>query len=387
MGLFSSAQLVRFLAMDVRPNALRSISRALPPRAARGLVGRLMADPAFAHKLGFEIALTSALSVYWEARARGDAFWAELDFVALNTAVLALAGAAGVWAAAPSRAPALGGANPWSTALAGVPNHAFDASSPGRAFGTGARAASLAARGLELALLGGAAGAAMAGGGSALTALHRRATGDEAYTPSAPVPAASTTLAMAAAGGLVANARLQLLGGVDRALFEHAGTLASYFVPALALRVGAAIAAFQTRVEAQGLGWVLPARDAARAEVRAAAEAAAAARRPRTPAGPPRRKRLVRKVGAGAPPGAAAVRTAALHPGSAGEAVPSTSSFATTTPSDAAGSAAAEGGLPPPRGPRKAAVPTGREAGEGVAPPRRRKEKKAPAGFSISASA
>ncbi len=31
MGLFSSAQLVRFFSMDVRPNVTRSLSRALPP--------------------------------------------------------------------------------------------------------------------------------------------------------------------------------------------------------------------------------------------------------------------------------------------------------------------------------------------------------------------
>lgn len=31
MGLFSSAQLVRFFSMDVRPNVTRAVSRALPP--------------------------------------------------------------------------------------------------------------------------------------------------------------------------------------------------------------------------------------------------------------------------------------------------------------------------------------------------------------------
>jgi hypothetical protein len=31
MGLFSSAQLVRFFSMDVRPNVTRAISRSLPP--------------------------------------------------------------------------------------------------------------------------------------------------------------------------------------------------------------------------------------------------------------------------------------------------------------------------------------------------------------------
>ncbi len=35
MGLFSSAQLVRFFSMDVRPNLTRSVSRSLPPAVRR----------------------------------------------------------------------------------------------------------------------------------------------------------------------------------------------------------------------------------------------------------------------------------------------------------------------------------------------------------------
>jgi len=31
MGLFSSAQLVRFLSMDVRPNVTRAVTRTMPP--------------------------------------------------------------------------------------------------------------------------------------------------------------------------------------------------------------------------------------------------------------------------------------------------------------------------------------------------------------------
>ena len=32
LGLFSSAQLVRFLCMDMRPNVTRAVTRSLPPR-------------------------------------------------------------------------------------------------------------------------------------------------------------------------------------------------------------------------------------------------------------------------------------------------------------------------------------------------------------------
>jgi hypothetical protein len=39
MGLFSSAQLVRFFAMDVRPNVARTVSRALPPAVSAAQTG------------------------------------------------------------------------------------------------------------------------------------------------------------------------------------------------------------------------------------------------------------------------------------------------------------------------------------------------------------
>lgn len=44
LGLFSSAQLVRFLSMDVRPNITRRVTRTLPPKvlfSPPSLPGRL----------------------------------------------------------------------------------------------------------------------------------------------------------------------------------------------------------------------------------------------------------------------------------------------------------------------------------------------------------
>ena len=48
MGLFSSAQLVRFFAMDVRPSITRTVSRCLPPtvRAGFGVLGFPCSCPA-----------------------------------------------------------------------------------------------------------------------------------------------------------------------------------------------------------------------------------------------------------------------------------------------------------------------------------------------------
>ena len=38
MGLFSSAQLVRFLSMDVRPSVARAVTRSLPPQVGLPLL-------------------------------------------------------------------------------------------------------------------------------------------------------------------------------------------------------------------------------------------------------------------------------------------------------------------------------------------------------------
>jgi len=103
MGLFSSAQLVRFLSMDVRPNATRAVQRSLPTALSRGFVGRLMADPAFCHKLFIENAMAIGFSIAYEMKIRGDRFAKEWDLAAINTVGLMAATTAAVWLVAPSR--------------------------------------------------------------------------------------------------------------------------------------------------------------------------------------------------------------------------------------------------------------------------------------------
>lgn len=63
-----------------------------------------MADPAFVQKLLIEEVLTIGANVYWEAQQRGDRFWKELDFVAINTLSMAASTGALVWLMAPNRA-------------------------------------------------------------------------------------------------------------------------------------------------------------------------------------------------------------------------------------------------------------------------------------------
>lgn len=151
MGLFSSQQLVRFCAMDNRPTVTRAVQRSLPTsvrlpflccrfcaadnqvhfssgiistrsfrpfslslctfaqlcftdvsklvalQVARGLVGRMMADPAFVQKLLMESVICTSSSLLWEAQQRGERFSKELDLVAINTLSLLAANAALVW--------------------------------------------------------------------------------------------------------------------------------------------------------------------------------------------------------------------------------------------------------------------------------------------------
>ena len=71
---------------------------------ARDIVGRLMADPAFVHKLAVDEFFTIATSLTWEFRQRRERFMKELDFVAINTLSLAAATGALVWLMSPNRA-------------------------------------------------------------------------------------------------------------------------------------------------------------------------------------------------------------------------------------------------------------------------------------------
>ena len=140
MGLFSSAQLVRFLSLDVRPSVARAVSRSTSPEFSRAFIGRLMADPAFAQKLAIEQTITAGGSVFWEWRHRGENFTKELDFVAANTLTLMLANAAMIWSVSPTRSYGAANKLPWQSMLNGLPNNVFDASGPMRSYTNTSRA-------------------------------------------------------------------------------------------------------------------------------------------------------------------------------------------------------------------------------------------------------
>ena len=103
MGIVSSSQLVRFMSVDVRPSVVRLVSRSTPTAVSRAFIGRLMADPAFLWKLGFEQAITIGGGIAYEAAHRGDRLKAEWDLAASNVLQLSVANAMTVWCLTPAR--------------------------------------------------------------------------------------------------------------------------------------------------------------------------------------------------------------------------------------------------------------------------------------------
>lgn len=252
MGLFSSAALVRFMSMDVRPNVTRLVTRSLPPAVSREVVGRLMADPAFMQKLMLEQMITISASLVYEARVRGDRFWKELDLVALNTMTLAAANAAVVYLVAPTRAAPAPARHAWQNMLAKLPNNVFEGTTPLREYSTNSRVASLFVKTAELCGVGMLAGAAQSALAQAAVAIRRRS--DPSFRPAMPIPSVQqSAMGLAASLGIFANVRYQIIAGFDRYLFEHANYLWSYLTLSGLLRTASTYIGDQTRVYLQGL--------------------------------------------------------------------------------------------------------------------------------------
>jgi hypothetical protein len=252
MGLFSSAALVRFMSMDVRPNVTRLVTRSLPPSVSREVVGRLMADPAFMQKLVLEQMITISCSLIYEAQVRGDRFMKELDLVAANTLTLSAANAALVYLVAPTRAAPTPGRYNWQNMLSKLPNNVFEGATPLREYTTADRVGSFFLKSAELCGVGMLAGAAQSVLSQAVVAVRRRS--DPSFQPAMPVPSVKqSALGMAAAWGMFGNARYQMVAGVDRYLFDHANYLWSYLIASGTFRTVSTVLGDQTRHYLQGL--------------------------------------------------------------------------------------------------------------------------------------
>ncbi len=123
-------------------------------QAASGVVGRLMADPAFMQKLLIEEVLAIGGSLLWEAQHRGDRFGKELDLVAINTLGLAASTGAMAWMSAPTRSHGSLSKMPWQQMLHSMPNHVFDACTPLRNYTQQQRASAFFVKMAELCAVG-----------------------------------------------------------------------------------------------------------------------------------------------------------------------------------------------------------------------------------------
>uniref|UniRef100_A0A803LJX0 Uncharacterized protein n=1 Tax=Chenopodium quinoa TaxID=63459 RepID=A0A803LJX0_CHEQI len=206
MGLVSSAQLVKFLAINARPNTIRTIARGLPQGISRAFIGRMIADPAFLYRLLLEQATTIGCSAWWELKNRKDRIKQEWDLALINVLTAAACNAVVVWSLAPCRSYGNTFRFDLQNTLQKLPNNAA-----------------------ELCFVGLSAGAVQ----GALSNLCAKKKNDRL---SVTMPSVRTNaLGTGAFLGIYANLRYQLLCGIDRGLssyFEVIG-VALFFSSAL----------------------------------------------------------------------------------------------------------------------------------------------------------
>uniref|UniRef100_A0A1J3IA14 Protein RETICULATA-RELATED 1, chloroplastic n=1 Tax=Noccaea caerulescens TaxID=107243 RepID=A0A1J3IA14_NOCCA len=215
MGLVSSAQMVRFLAINARPTTTRFISRALPQGLSRAFVGRMLADPAFLYRLLLEQAATIGCSVWWEVKTRKNRLKEEWDLALINVLTVSACNAAAVWLLAPCRSYGNTFRFDLQNTLQKLPNNIFEMSYPLREFDLQKRIHSLFYKAAELSILGTATGALQG-------SLSNYLAGKKKNRVSVTVPSISTNaLGYGAFLGIYANLRYQLLCGFERTMSSH----------------------------------------------------------------------------------------------------------------------------------------------------------------------
>ncbi|WZZ84926.1 hypothetical protein YC2023_113505 [Brassica napus] len=215
MGLVSSAQMVKFLAINARPTTTRLISRALPQGLSRAFVGRMLADPSFLYRLLLEQAATVGCSVWWEVKTRKNRIKEEWDLALINVLTVSACNAAAVWLLAPSRSYGNTFRFDLQNTLQKLPNNIFETSYPLREFDLQKRVHSLFYKAAELSILGVATGAFQG-------SLSNFLAGKKKNRVSVTVPSVGTNaLGYGAFLGLYANLRYQLLCGFERTMSSH----------------------------------------------------------------------------------------------------------------------------------------------------------------------
>ncbi|MBA0755150.1 hypothetical protein Gogos_021225 [Gossypium gossypioides] len=231
MGLVSSAQMVKFLAINARPTTSRFISRTLPQGMSRAFIGRMLADPAFLYRLILEEAATIGSSVWWEVKNRKDRIKQEWDLALMNVLTVAACNALVVWSLAPCRSYGNTFRFDLQNTLQKLPNNIFERSYPLREFDLQKRIHSLFYKAAELCIVGLTAGAVQ---GSLSNFLASRKKEKLSVT----IPSMSTNaLGYGAFLGLYANLRYQLLCGFDQAMVNHFDVIGVALFFSTALRV------------------------------------------------------------------------------------------------------------------------------------------------------
>ncbi|GLT41928.1 hypothetical protein SLA2020_159550 [Shorea laevis] len=231
MGLVSSAQMVKFLAMNARPTTSRFISRALPQGVSRAFIGRMLADPAFLYRLLLEEVATVGSCVWWEIKNRKDRLKQEWDLALINVLTVAACNAVVVWSLAPCRSYGNTFRFDLQNTLQKLPNNIFERSYPLREFDLQKRIHSLFYKAAELCIVGLTAGAVQ-GSLSNLLASKKK----ERLSVTVPT-VSSNALGYGAFLGLYANMRYQLLCGFDQAMINHFDVIGVGLFFSTALRI------------------------------------------------------------------------------------------------------------------------------------------------------
>ncbi|KHG04044.1 Ribonuclease 3 [Gossypium arboreum] len=231
MGLVSSAQMVKFLAINARPTTSRFISRTLPQAMSRAFIGRMLADPAFLYRLLLEEVATIGSSVWWELKNRKDRIKQEWDLAIMNVLTVAACNALVVWSLAPCRSYGNTFRFDLQNTLQKLPNNIFEKSYPLREFDLQKRIHSLFYKAAELCIVGLAAGAAQGSLSNFLASKKKEKL-------SVSIPSVSTNaLGYGAFLGLYANLRYQLLCGFDQAMVNYFDVIGVALFFSTALRV------------------------------------------------------------------------------------------------------------------------------------------------------
>ncbi|XP_073041542.1 uncharacterized protein [Primulina eburnea] len=231
MGLVSSAQMVKFLAMTARPTAERMIARSLPQGLSRAFIGRMIADPAFLYRLLLEQATTIGCSVWWEIKNRKERIKQEWDLALINVLTVTACNAIVVWSLAPCRSYGNTFQFDLQNTLQKLPNNIFEKSYPLREFDFQKRLQSILFKAAELCMVGFTAGTAQ---GAASTLVASKKEGRLSVT----IPSASANaLGYGAFLGLYANLRYQLLSGFDRAVVSYFDVIGVALIFSTTLRI------------------------------------------------------------------------------------------------------------------------------------------------------